>query len=987
MKSLTLLPNTGVQYVVLGELNDAGTTPLLFSEEELRSHRKVAFQVKSVVREDLKEVAVPKRRDSGDDDDDENEFLASRAQTRMPEDGVPVAAAPKVALECASSTGGWLPLPFDVPDVLCGMIWLERRSKGYEAILAFDTTVTPRGEGGTLAPRQVDQEFGIHASGDRTFWGHPAVANFVCDRQEALAADSRASNIDSPGKVQAHLASLYSFLADLQKQGRIPTINLVGARQEPVDVSLIVDLGNSRTCCVIMETNAEGGTSFHRLKLRDPERPDELFDQPAQTRLAFVPPTRGVLGDDVLAFEDLSIVRFGKPAVDILGASNLDVGARGMSSPKRYMWDSALRATPWQVAGDEEASGSTPIHGPLLRRIHPKKPFAESDGPEDARPQSPAYPRKAGAMFALIEILEQAYRQVNSVEHRGAWHKREGYTRRRVISDVVAMHPGGMHSREVADFHRAIERGAQLWAEYRTDPEAFATGEPIPRAEDDGLSIVKLPLEPNIGHENPPVPKPNILQICDEGLAIQVCYLYGLTKDRFLDDTERLVTTMGRAREGTPSLRIASLDIGGGTTDLAIADYAPETEQKLGPARFQTNQRFYDGFSAGGDDVARAVLEELVFPAICEQMGISEEAWNLLFHSDSDAAATGTKARLLHDWSDFRRSLVPMVWLPLVHGCLQRLESEQPVDHEVAQLLLEVWTGKLDKLNHVLENFASGGAVKTVESVRVNIDLQDLQRIVRRTLGACLEQYCDLVGQFRCDALVLGGRSSALPAVRDLVHEFLPVPPGAVVFLHEQKFGEWFPFEENGRVGDSKTCGVVGAALRFLATHNTAGFVLKDLTEAGAVPSVLGVLNDVSGELRKGELFPQASPLSNEIGFLGGRVMIGSQRILHEFALARPTYNLTWNSFIAKRLRKAQEQQEVFITLRRDEETDDVVEVERVRGTLRYPDEFGEEAVEVDNDLVVSCKLQTLLDDDYWLDSGRFESVRAPETSAAGVGR
>lgn len=957
---LNLLPNTGVQYIPLG----------VFTESEFRGD--TAFQVRTMVSAEIQPVAPPAPPKEDEDDEEFGRFGRPNEATHVGEDGEPVVARPQVALRCALGRDGWLPIPFSEPDVLCGMVWVQRRAAGYEVILAFDTTVTPTGEGGTLSVNHVNQVFRINPV-ERTFWGHDAVAGYVRDRQRELAA-AGVESTETPGRLQAHLAGFYDFLAQLQADGEIPVLRLQAVTQPTVNVSLIVDLGNSRTCCVIMEPGVGGQPRFHRLKLRDPQRPSEYDDGPAQTRLAFVPPGRGVLGNEVWTFSDLSITRFGKTASDLLVASNKDVGARGMSSPKRYMWDSDQRPWTWQMASEDPNGEGSHIRGPLLRRLHPRKPFTDPDQPQDEQPEDPRYPRKAGAMFALIEILEQAYRQVNSVDHRGEQRKRHGHDRRRIIKDVVAMYPGGMHSREVQEFRLAIERASQLWAEFRSDPEAFFEGRPIPNA--DTLSVVTLPLEPRGDHDNPLVPKPNVLQVCDEGLAIQICYLFALTKDRFLDRTDQLVEMMGRVRGGKPSLRIASIDVGGGTTDLAIADYEPEPEVVV--STFEMTRRFHDGFSAGGDDVARAFLENLVFPAVCEQMGISERHWNLLFHSNIEALGQGNLEGVDEDWADVRQSLVPMVWLPLVHGCLQRLEHEQPLDETIEELLLEVRKGKIKRLDEALRPFATEGRVTSIKEVRLSVDQRDLQRIVRRSLGRCLEQYCDLVGQFHCDVLVLGGRTSALPAVRELIHEFLPVAPGAVVFLHEQRFGEWFPFEENGRVGDSKSCCVVGAALRFLAMRNSAGFVLRDVTPEGVVPSVLGVLNTQRKELRDDNLFPESARKSTEIPFPGGRLLIGAKRINHRWALARPTYRLMWDPYIEGRLMLGHtENRPVHVTLERDEHEDDIVRVEKVRGLLEYTDEMGQVVEETDNPHIVTFKLQTLLESDYWLDSGRFETLLA----------
>ena len=60
----------------------------------------------------------------------------------------------------------------------------------------------------------------------------------------------------------------------------------------------------------------------------------------------------------------------------------------------------------------------------------------------------------------------------------------------------------------------------------------------------------------------------------DEATGTQIVFLYNEIKDNFQGDAGRFFKTFGRVREGygdAPCLRLASIDIGGGTTDLILS--------------------------------------------------------------------------------------------------------------------------------------------------------------------------------------------------------------------------------------------------------------------------------------------------------------------------------------------------------------------------------------------------------------------------------
>lgn len=81
---------------------------------------------------------------------------------------------------------------------------------------------------------------------------------------------------------------------------------------------------------------------------------------------------------------------------------------------------------------------------------------------------------------------------------------------------------------------------------------------------------------------------------------------------------------MGRKRGAdAPSLRIANVDIGGGTIDLSITTFAV-TGDEATAARIKPHMAFRDGFNIAGDDVIREIVEQHVLPCIGQATGLSD---------------------------------------------------------------------------------------------------------------------------------------------------------------------------------------------------------------------------------------------------------------------------------------------------------------------------------------------------------------------------
>ena len=950
---IRLVPNCGIQYLQLQD----------FSLKDLLAHQFSA-RVKVAPEGSLSVIAplAPRARSSASVTDE------------FSDDQLDLEGAPKLKsrladmsvlgqLLAASPDGVWLPVPYDA-----GGLWVtvflalqDGKDQRVSVCLAVETTLDCDGCPEGLAADELGER--VPDPCGPVFWGTDAA------RQSIRAITS---GLKSPGSRQAMDAAQLAIagLASYLNQHGMARLHFDARPEErlAVGVDVIVDLGNSRTCVLLVEQR-EGGRR-ESLQLVYPDDPLNAVKCPFLTQSAFVEHEilpRAVEG--IFSFRFLSIIKMGQPALDALLRSKRDVRPLGISTPKRYLWEDKERvAWEWRCANREDEQQMSPrIHGDVLRRMSPRNPLTKA--PEIAGvPAQPDYPRAACMVWSMVEILEQAFRQVNSPEWRRAAANAPLAERRRQIRNLVITYPVGFHSVELENLDKAASRAARLWSEFRSAPEAFCSG------------VDHITVDRDFGMR-PPV----VQLVCDEAVAIQVCWLYGESMHRFQADPDLLIGALGRRRKDVDTLRMASLDIGGGTIDLAISDYTVNGNMRAAVA-FQCKTLFHDGISRAGDDVVRGILEEVVFPAIIRQCKITVQRWNEVFASTS---TPNDEVR------ELRQRLVREVWMPVAMHCLSTFEASEgaPVRFEIGHACNNL------SILDALQTRVSGGNAPRMQfrDVIIEADKKVMRGIVRNTIGKTIFQCADIIDQFDCDLMVVGGRPSSNPAIRDQIYASMAVPPGQVFFLSELAADDWYPFADgNGRIGDAKTCGVVGGWLAFAARHGMGQFMLnidddaESAREHAEAALIIGYLKDANPA--NPAAFTNDSRINFDSDAKGLAVMplqpltIASRRVDDPLAEARPIYRLS----LKKQHIDALQQQlglmkEVRVKFERTAPPprEDVQLGDRIMPSPRFdrisipvggiegtvpPDHQAEDCFEL--------RPRTLLDNEgYWIDTGIFRSV------------
>ncbi len=837
----------------------------------------------------------------------------------------------------------------------------------HRVTLAFDTQLLPTREGRPyLAPSPLDmqsgEEFALTDAEADTGWflEQEWVREWLYQRFHAFELRRRAPRrVDeaelrkSPDVAAAYL----TVLTLLQRAVQPPKLRFTFVDagpttrlNQPVNVDLVLDIGNSRTCGILMETSGDAPVDMndsYRLELRDLSRPEQIYNEPFPSRIEFA---RGTFGDDKLsrrsgrpsAFLWPTVTRVGFEAQALSWFSHGAEGSTGLSGPKRYLWDTDARHHAWRFNPGVDGGGDS---GPVT--TGPFVGYLREDGEELAPGDPPAvnalFSRGALMSFLVAEVLLQAFVQANAPARR---YERVHPEAPRRLRRVILTLPTAMPLAERKLFTRRVSTALRLtW-----------------RA---------------LGLDESQAPEP-FLQ-WDEATGTQIVFLYNEIKHNFQGDAALFFQVFGRVREGygaAPCLRLASIDVGGGTTDLIITTYQLE-----GGTAVKPTQEFREGFNIAGDDVLCGLIERNVLPALLDalrQRGAANPEELLARLLGANRGDQAERDRIL------RRQFANQVALPLALDLLHRYENtDLSAGNEAVTLkLADVYppgSGPHEQVTAFLEDAAraAGAQEFKLAEVAFSTTMLALDTTVRRILGQVLSDLCEVVYLYDCDYLLISGRPCRLPAVRAAILAKLPAPPDRIISLHTYRVGDWYPFRAvSGRLTDPKTTAAVGAMVCALSEGQLYKFNLRS-RELGmkSTARFIGLLEQ-TGRLRKRdelfanlELEDRKTRLPEATFDFYAPVFLGFRQLNVERWPATPLYRATFAHPQDARAKALP----LKVTLERS--TDENVDLDFKITEVADADGNQQPAG------VVLLKLQTLKDEyGYWLDTGIFSiSTHASE--------
>jgi hypothetical protein len=758
---------------------------------------------------------------------------------------------------------------------------------------------------------------------------------------------------------------------------------------EPRDVHLAIDFGNSRTGALLLEV--WGGVdrkqdmlpldllNRHRLDAWDERgNPVKRADSrwfTSQTHWCTTPylrpdPVRVIRREkkpvkrfgipyevieeyevvlEPALFDDLSVARMGREVVDVTNAIRGEHRpTTGVSSPKRYLWadDSHwLQGANWHMADpydryNRDRTHVAQLQGPLLRyfdQLDPDDVINPSWDGKGAYVEAPPMPRYAPRILmtaALYELISQAYSAVNSITYRRSMGD---VGRLRRLASVSLSYPSGMIAPERARFLAQAQKAARVFD--------FSLGKAQERPLHVSLSV-------------------------DEASAVHLTYIW--SEIQLIDNLPELwFEVVGRRRlaadaEGTAEnlpgeVRIACIDIGGGTTDLMIASYSFEGHAAIDRIRGVVLHR--DGVSLAGDHLIKRLLEQIIVPEFGRAFGLDHPRLQLLFGPESRNNLEFRPQRI--DW-------INRFFVPLAVAYLERAStgSTEPIFHSDPQI---VQAEVLESLQKQIDRLYGFGQFEVHNEFRLVYDPFAFKELVGSVFRNLLYDFCGRIVKHDADIVLLAGQPTKLLPIQEMVQKHLPLTSSRIIPMHNYYAGTRYPYQDEkgrdpGRIVDPKSAVVVGTAIHHLARRGMLSKLKFELDDPIRTESYFwGVMNDRNLRFTdRNVLFrsdARRASQETEVPVENERLMIGRRLSPSESAQPSPVYQLRLGG---------DGEGEIKVKVRLARYVDPTSKEELLRlvsasGTIR-----GEKAVAGQN---VRLDLVTLAHERYYLDNGGLDNI------------
>lgn len=899
--------------------------------------------------------------------------------------------------------GRWIPLPYfrrhtgqevtyDEGPTSWARLWIgkEEVSEGvfeYDMVIAFDTRVVDSEDGYSML-RTVDatpegQAIFKCASQERhlqDFYSLEWVEAWLKYEMERI----RAPHIERQGE---HVVLYLALLRDLGLNKILPDVKVFN-KEEHIEVSLVIDVGNSRTCGLLAETSGAFGNTeltaqdlskLRRLELRDLSRPNRVESDPFDMHVTFA---EEIFGNESAAinyvkggcFNWPSMVRLGSEASHLAHEFLKADAHASMSSPKRYLWDTAASSLPWckvMRESHEEGIDTQALFG-LASEFNSKgfllnkDEFGEVSGVANANrnprrkqeygdtvpADSSQYSRLGMMSFAMAELLLQATAQMNSVAFREDLGNK---TFRRKLKHVVITCPTAMVQSEQVALRSAmldaieslkVKFSGQFWA--------------------DDLEIIPNPLEHQQQLQTPDGDIPRSHWNFDEATCTQLAYVYSQVAHRLKGNSKEFCQLYGTDRgNGEHTVRIASVDIGGGTTDMMICEYRVNDGQAIQPKPL-----FWEGFNVAGDDLLKAIIEQYIIPqfreALIDAGGMNVTGTlNYLF---------GQVGQQTNHHRMMKQQFTHQILAPVAMQMLNHVADNEDITTLIVGDVLATNLPKEQVVSYYNSIIRQECRIQDFSVLDLDLDCnpQEVNKAAK-VLEGVLEELSSVIAQYQCDTLLLTGRPSKLDVVYDQLMKSMPISPAEVIRLGGYRIGNWYPFTDHlAMIRDPKTTVAVGGIIALLGHLDRLPAFRLDTTQMQRVNSTVryvGVMETSGNRVLDDALALTPNSNTGFILFNGNPIIVGFRQVPLEDWWTTALYRATWkkdNS--ATEFAQRGGQLPLKIQVKRSETDGDLFEepfLEAIdqAGNTFAPGQF------------IDFHLQSLNCEDnsnYWKDSGNF---------------
>lgn len=911
----------------------------------------------------------------------------------------------------------WLPMPFfhskDEHNFCVGPLsWARMYIKNieknkYRLVFAFDTTVYKNDNiNGYILPKPEDVSAGAkfplcsNFMDIKTFIKEPIIYDWI-DRvwnnwadREGLSKTKRTEIHDDYSYFVAHyLNIIYSLqkIDGINCESRIPEIKLVcfdkSEKDRCVDVDLVLDVGNSRTCGLMLEHSKDDDTSLsnvYRLNLRDLSHPEQIYDDAFPSHVEFSKPSffreyyKSPGGYSPFMWP--SMVRVGYEAEQLSWRQNGTEEDSGISSPKHYLWSSDKASGNWTLNSINFNSNQY-----MEATLPPIADFVQDNGKATFSSEDsvavfqPNYSRQSMMTFMICEILAQACSQMNSIDQR----KKKSHARRpRQLKSLILTVPPAMPKQEIIRYITCVKEAIGIfWKAMKWDKSDFKT---------------KINLDSPSKNTNVWPQIPEIKVNWDEAICGQVVYLYNELNSKYKGHFESYMKSVSRTGS-LNKLTLATIDIGGGTSDIVINEYTIDKESQM----IQPNQLFRESFKTAGDDILLQIIREYVVSSIkkfvlsfdVREKDIDDLLFDLLGINSVDK---DQKERTL------RKHSVSQIFVPIGEFIIKTYSK---YGTEEFRDISNMSFGQILKLSHdnlevtdAVKHYLSDGIAELIN--KKDFSILEIPLIVNfdkihndfsscNNFDICTRAFsfmAEVIDCFKCDEVILTGRPSTLPGILSCFRNRLNIPHNRVVTMGTTRMGSWNPFAVKGFLKDPKTSASVGAMiLNLCSTSSLENFYL---TTGGinikSCIKFLGKLDATGQKIEKKDVYYADMDLDNddyipplEPGFLvPGKMTLGYRSMPIERWPASPLYKITIEGESAQKRLNSGIGSAPRVSICRDENFKEDL-YKRDELTLKdcsaRSDNPDIEAYEVNTDIVMKlCTMPNAAmgENVHWLDSG-----------------
>jgi hypothetical protein len=318
-------------------------------------------------------------------------------------------------------------------------------------------------------------------------------------------------------------------------------------------------------------------------------------------------------------------------------------------------------------------------------------------------------------------------------------------------------------------------------------------------------------------------------QLMDEAVCSQLPIIYAQVQT-LMNDGQTWIDLYGNGS----SLVVMNLDIGGGTTDMSIIQYQNKANGS-GDVSLSCKLLFRFGNAIAGDMVVKAVIERVLLPAWIRASDRGQYSKNPRACLALENLFTNPAYNIIRQVDPFMprklARITRLVLAPLANRLLQKmgeLDEEttanwEPLDIEACVGARLIPKQTLDDFNDLcirtIRHYCNLGPDETVpppfsEQAKVVCKPEQINQCIKDVFSGMFNNLGLLAARFKCHLVIVSGKPSELPLVRKLLDASFPLVPQRIMTVKNFPAGRWYPFATpDGKIQDAKTCTVVGAAL------------------------------------------------------------------------------------------------------------------------------------------------------------------------------